>query len=407
MASEINPDVLPPRERAARAIELVQSGALHEVDGRDLIKFLRDAFLYIRTGRMVFPSNEAVWQFTWQVADEILASYRSLQEHRFEVHKPGQRIETLDEYLATGGTLVGVDLHNVGRVAAVMVERIAPELLDVVPEEYRTAEPGIGFSPVELREIVREELKTARLPPGALQVRPEEFRSLEEELARERAEAPSIGPPPTPEVEAAEIAKPPVAPLPANPQFPPASVVATYGRRELEAMFRVWTRLKDQGILPPPDVLAAAQTRWQSVFHFAPPQDFHRPGAAPAAPPPPIPPPPMVREYVEERIHTGPEGEHREVVRGVETAPVPLPPGVELKMPSFDVRIYEKYRPRVLQDVVGHRRILAQLEQMVSSNNYPACLFFWGTPGTGKSSTASAFELLPVPGVPQKKRHAG
>jgi hypothetical protein len=54
------------------------------------------------------------------------------------------------------------------------------------------------------------------------------------------------------------------------------------------------------------------------------------PPAAPAPLPPPGPsaaligPPPTLREYTEERIHTGPEGVHREIVRGVETEPVPV-----------------------------------------------------------------------------------
>lgn len=50
------------------------------------------------------------------------------------------------------------------------------------------------------------------------------------------------------------------------------------------------------------------------------------PGELPEAHTPPI------REYVEERVHTGPEGTHREIVRGVETEPVPMRDlGMELK----------------------------------------------------------------------------
>ena len=54
--------------------------------------------------------------------------------------------------------------------------------------------------------------------------------------------------------------------------------------------------------------------------------------------------PPLTREYVEERIHAGPEGTHREVVRGIESEPRPLgfaPVGL--------ARSWMKDRPRLTE----------------------------------------------------------
>lgn len=54
--------------------------------------------------------------------------------------------------------------------------------------------------------------------------------------------------------------------------------------------------------------------------------------------------PPLTREYVEERIHTGPEGTHREVVRGVESEPRRLGSG-----PIEFARSWARDRPRLTE----------------------------------------------------------
>lgn len=71
------------------------------------------------------------------------------------------------------------------------------------------------------------------------------------------------------------------------------------------------------------------------------------PPAAPAPLPPPGPsaaligPPPTLREYTEERIHTGPEGVHREIVRGVETEPVAVPPVQDMQLRRIDETVLQ------------------------------------------------------------------
>lgn len=56
---------------------------------------------------------------------------------------------------------------------------------------------------------------------------------------------------------------------------------------------------------------------------------------------------PLTREYTEERIHTGPEGTHREIVRGVESEPRRLSSG-----PMEMARSFMRDRPR-LTDVLS------------------------------------------------------
>jgi hypothetical protein len=47
------------------------------------------------------------------------------------------------------------------------------------------------------------------------------------------------------------------------------------------------------------------------------------------------------REYVEERIHKGPEGTHREIVRGVETEPVAVPPVQDMQLRRIDETVLQ------------------------------------------------------------------
>ena len=52
--------------------------------------------------------------------------------------------------------------------------------------------------------------------------------------------------------------------------------------------------------------------------------------------------------------------------------------------------LFEKYRPKKLDEIVGQERIIKSLKVMVRKNEFPHMLFV-GPPGCGKTSTAYAF----------------
>ena len=125
--------------------------------------------------------------------------------------------------------------------------------------------------------------------------------------------------------------------------------------------------------------------------------------AAPALPAP-------TREYVEERIHTGPEGTHTEIVRGIESEPVapprtlgqvdltgqrvaPAPRETTLAETSVPAEVHvleDKYRPLYLEQVVGNQPIVAQLRAAARTGGFQKAYLLVGPPGTGKTTTARA-----------------
>ncbi len=51
---------------------------------------------------------------------------------------------------------------------------------------------------------------------------------------------------------------------------------------------------------------------------------------------------------------------------------------------------HNKYRPKTLDEVIGHEKIVATLKGMIEKDKFPSCIAFFGPPSAGKTTLASA-----------------
>lgn len=417
-----DPSKLPPKERGERAIQLAESGSFNRGRPEDAIQLLREGLVLLATGRISFGGPAGTWRFVKTYVAATVKAYGAETRFFGQMQTYGPKAGRVQRPLEQPfgfppGTFRNISYADTDRLAAIVLERLAPRLAEVVPEEFRPSEEIVPFSPEDLRRIVREELREAQ--PPRVEIHPERpatepgvALSTRERLMAEEAEGEEVV---TRENEEAIIREAPAAPIPENPIFPTVGNVEGMSKPELAAFFKVLNALKNQGKFAPAPVLEAARKRWRQKYGFDPPSDLEPPTRASApieaprlpSPPPPSPPAQadLTRHYVEERIHAGPEGIHRELVRGAEAEPTRLPSvpiteegtiasgtieaaasGIRAPMP-----LAEKYRPRFLEDIVGNRRYIQQLEQMIRTNQFPTCIILYGEPGIGKSSTAQAF----------------
>ncbi|MGI0066841.1 MAG: AAA family ATPase [Thermoplasmata archaeon] len=373
------PGKLPPRERGQRAVELVREGAFQSATADEIYGRLLDIFTLLRRHEVDFGGPAGTWEAVRTYVDAILAHYRadvqfianlealSVRSTRGKVRRAAPSLDQVFHF--PPGTIDALPPTDVGRIAGIVVEELAPDLSSAVPLPFRTQRaPELEFPVDELRRIVHEEL--TRRPPS-VELRREGgivFRAGEVPgaFAPEPAEELPL-PPPTPANEAAEVAQPPSAPTPNAPQFPSAAAVATYSRRELEALYRQFSQLEKKGIVVPPDVRTSADRRWVAVFHFPPPGGAPAPARVPS-PPAPTPPPPA----------------QHELRMPVEQPLVPSAP------PSLKTLTAEALRPPYLGDFVTYPLITRTLEGDVRSRNFSRCYIFYGPPGLGKTSIAEA-----------------
>ena len=422
---------LSPQQRAQAWLESLSSREVQAFDATQVYEQLLRSFLFIRDGRLDFGGAAGVWTWVRAAVDLTLRKYRDEAGFRTTVaalpHARRRRLvaPTLATLLRLPASeLAGVAPIDVGAVAALIIETFAPELSEVIPPGLRRKPPPeVGFTGADVRDVIREEL--GRVPTtvrpevrrGGITFRPGDFLNPEgaPPLPAELQETvPAPEPPPTPAQEQAEIELPPAAPLPGSPVYPSPAMVGSFGRRELEAAWRLWTQLeKEKGIIPPADVVAAARARWQVVFKFGAPAGLVGAGPAPPTPTAPAPAPPPVRRagglegftFIPESV----PGEQATAPPPEPPAPVPppqpeevspAPPEVPLEESSLEASanrplsseasVAERYRPRYLEEIVGNRGQIRQLEAMVREGRFPSCILLYGPPGTGKSTAAQA-----------------
>ncbi len=413
MAAPPSPSDLSPRDRGERAVRLVREGAFHSLTTDELYDRLLDLFLLLHGHRIDFGGPSGTWEAVRTYVDAVLAHYRADIQFvtGLEALTPGRSTRertrrsppSLDSvFHFAPGTIDNISPTDVGRIAGIVVEQLAPDLSDAVPAAYRTQRaPSDAFDPNELRRIVREEL--TRTPPrpeirreGGIVFRMDEARGgyppappePEEELPPPPPE------PPTPENEAAEVAKPPSVPIPGVPKFPAVADVATYSRRELEAFFRILAQLEAKGVVPPADVVETARKRWTQVFHFPPP-GIHME----APPPPPARAPSGLSEGAEEirreamktyeRISELTPTQVKEYVEGSRSKEESQP-SAPPERPTLEQLTAEALRPQYLEDFVTWPMIVRTLQQDVRTRNFSRCYLFAGPAGVGKTSLAFA-----------------
>ena len=360
----------PQQERAQVTIERLQSGKLAGMYDTDLLKYLLTSFVLIAGNEIDFGGPEGTWKYVRAITDLILQKLQEVSEFEggFETARGGlgatRRSHSIEEFfgLPYGVLPSSATVMDVGRVAGAVVAFHAPQLVSIVPPEYLPlGGPEVhveqhGLSEEEMRRILREEMRRGVPPKGG--------------IPRIEFNPNFLPPPPPTETEPAPVVTPVVTPPPTGavpPNFPNQADIATYGPRELQALFRAWARLAKGEVFPPRDVLDTARARWVEVFHFPAPGDLVPESEKPPEPQPqqaPLPPPPV--------------------------PPTPTVPEVSPPIPTKGQRLEEKYRPHFLAEIVGHRNIVRQLESIVRTGDWPSCMLFYGPPGTGKSTAASA-----------------
>jgi DNA polymerase III gamma/tau subunit len=57
----------------------------------------------------------------------------------------------------------------------------------------------------------------------------------------------------------------------------------------------------------------------------------------------------------------------------------------------MSTRLDLKYRPKRLDEIIGHEKTVTKLKGLIASKQYPSCLFFSGPPSAGKTTFAYVF----------------